>query len=77
MGKDDACQWWASRVAAGRVQLPATLSRTDIGELCGAEALTAEGGRLAWRPVEGRANHGWDAATLAIHARHCRPLGAV
>ena len=74
LGKDDACQWWASRVAAGRVQLPATLSRTDIGELCAAEALTAEGGRLAWRPVEGRANHGWDAATLAIHARHFRPL---
>ena len=74
LGKDDASAWWASRVAAGRVQLPEGITRTEIGELCAAEALTAEGGALRWRPVEGRSNHLWDAALLAVHARHFRPL---
>ena len=74
MGADDASSWWSARVNAGRVHLPLAITRAEIGELCAAEALTAEGGALRWRPVEGRANHLWDAAKLAVHARHFRPL---
>ena len=73
-GKDDASGWWAARVAADRVRFPAAITRQQLAELAAAECLTAEGGALRWRPVEGRANHLWDAAILAIHARHFRPL---
>ena len=73
-GKDDLSAWWSGRVAAGRVHLPADISRRHVAELCAAEALTAEGGALRWRPIDGRANHRWDAALMAIHARHFRTL---
>ena len=74
MGKDDVSAWWSGRVAAGHVRLPESITRPEIGELCAAEALTVERGRLVWRPVEGRQNHLWDAALLAVHGRHFRPL---
>lgn len=49
----------------------------EIAELCASEALTSEGGKLVRRPVvEGRQNHLWDAAGLAIHARNFRPLSS-
>ena len=73
-GKDDLSSWWSGRVAAGRVHRPADISRRHVAELCAAEALTAEGGALKWRPIEGRQNHRWDAALMAIHARHFRTL---
>ena len=73
-GKDDLSAWWSGRVAAGRVHLPADISRQHVAELCAAEALTAEGGALRWRPIDGRQNHRWDAALLAVHARHFRTL---
>lgn len=74
LGKNDASAWWSGRVGAGHVRLPERITRPEIAELCAAEALTAERGRLVWRPVEGRANHLWDAALLAVHSRHFRPL---
>ena len=76
LGKDDSASWWTGRIDADRVQLPQTINRKEIGELLAAEALTAEGGALRWRQIEGRPNHLWDAALLAIHARHFRPLTA-
>ena len=78
VGKDDAASWWTGRIDAGRVQLPATVSRRETAELLAAECLTAvAGGALRWRTIEGRPNHLWDAALLAVHARHFRPLTAV
>ena len=75
MGADDASAFWSGRVGSGRVALPETIDRPTIRELCASEALTSEGGRLAWRPVDAHgANHLWDGAKLAIHARHFRPL---
>ena len=76
LGKDDSASWWTGRIDADRVQLPRTINRKEIGELLAAEALTAEGGALRWRQIEGRPNHLWDAALLAVHARHFRPLTA-
>ena len=64
----------SGRVAAGNVRLPESITRAEIGELCAAEALTSEAGRLVWKPVEGRPNHLWDAAGLAVFGRHFRPL---
>ena len=75
MGKDDVCAWWSGRVNAGHVRLPADITRSQIAELCAAEALTAEGGKLRRRAVENRPNHAWDAAGLAVHSRHFHPLG--
>ena len=72
-GKDDTCAWWSGRIAAGRVHLPREITRTEIAELAAAEALTIDRGRLRWKPIEGRPNHLWDSAGLAIHARHFRP----
>ncbi len=74
LGTDDAAAWWSGRIAAGKVHFPRTLTRADLADLAAAEALTAEGGALRWRPVEGRSNHRWDSALLAIHARHFRTL---
>ena len=76
LGKDDSASWWTGRIDADRVQLPRTINRKEIGELLAAEALTAEGGALRWRQIEGRPNHLWDAALLAVHSRHFRPLTA-
>ena len=76
LGKDDCASWWSGRIGADRVQLPRTINRKEIGELLAAEALTAEGGALRWRQIEGRPNHLWDAALLAVHSRHFRPLTA-
>ena len=76
LGQDDCASWWAARVDADRVKTPQTISRKEIGELLAAECLTAVGGALRWRPIDGRQNHSWDAALLAIHARHFRPLTA-
>ena len=76
LGKDDASAWWAARVQAGDVFLPATISRPEIGELCAAEALTVDGGKLSWKPIEGRQNHRWDCALLAVHGRHFAPRTA-
>ena len=74
LGKDDASGWWAARVAADRVRFPVGITRQQLAELAAAEALTAEGGSLRWRPIEGRSNHLWDAAILAGHSRNFRPL---
>ena len=74
LGKDDASAWWSGRCAAAMVRLPAGIARAEIAELCAAEALTVDAGRLRWKPIEGRQNHSWDAALLAIHGRHFRPL---
>ena len=74
LGKDDGCAWWSTRVAAGHVRLPREITRAEIGEMCAAQALTAEKGSLRWRGVEGRPDHLWDAAILAVHGRHFRPL---
>ena len=76
VGKDDAASWWTGRIDADRVQLPRTITRRETAELLAAEALTAEGGALRWRPIEGRPNHLWDAALLALHARHFAPRTA-
>ena len=75
-GKDDTCAWWSGRIAAGRVHLPREITRSEIAEMCAAEALTVDRGKLRWKPIEGRQNHMFDAAGLAIHARHFRPLTA-
>ena len=64
------------RVAGGHVRLPVTITRPDVAEMCASEVLTAEWGRLVWRPVPGRANHLWDGACLAVHGRRFRPLSA-
>jgi hypothetical protein len=48
------------------------ITRPEIGELCAAEALTAESGRLRWKRIESRPNHPWDAATLATRGRQSR-----
>ena len=76
LGKDDCASWWTGRIDADRVQLPRTITRRETGELLAAEALTAEGGALRWRPIEGRPNHLWDAALLAVHSRHFAPRTA-
>ena len=73
-GKDDGAGLWSAKIAAGRVRFPAEINRRQLAELAAAECLTAEGGRLAWRVIEGRQNHYWDSALLAVHARHFRPL---
>ena len=77
MGTNDSSAYWAGRIDAGRVHFPQAITRPELAELAAAEALTAEGGALKWRPLPGRtANHRWDAARLAIHARHFRTLRA-
>ena len=76
MGADSAAGWWSARVNTGAVYLPADITRAEVGELCAAEALTAEATGLHWRPVDHRENHYWDGAKLATHARHFRPLAA-
>ena len=76
VGKDDAASWWTGRIDADRVQLPQTITRRETAELLAAEALTAAGGSVRWRPIENRANHMWDSALLAVHSRHFRPLTA-
>ena len=38
VGKDDAAAWWTGRIDAGRVQVPRTITRREIGELLAAEA---------------------------------------
>ena len=77
LGKDDAASWWTGRIDAGRVQLPATISRRETAELLAAECLTAvAGGALRWRTIENRENHYWDSALHALHARNFRPLTA-
>ena len=48
-GKDDACAWWPGRISAGRVHLPREIARSEIGELCAAEALTIDRGKLRWK----------------------------
>ena len=73
MGADDVSTWWSGQVAAGRVHLPATMSRREVAEVCAAEALTVEGGAIRWRQIAGRQNHLWDAARLAAHHRHFAP----
>ena len=75
LGADDGKAWWTGKVQAGNVHLPMTIDRPTIGQLCAAEALTAEGGKLRWRQVEGRQNHLFDCAVLAVHSRRYRTLG--
>ena len=75
LGKNDAAATWSGMVAAGRVHLPREITRQQIAELCAAEALTAEGGALRWKPIDHRPNHRWDAGLLALHGRTFRPLG--
>lgn len=80
LGKDDASAWWAAGVQAGDVFLPATISRPEIGELCAAEALTVDGGRLTWKPIEARQNHRGGTvrsspSTVATSRRGPRPAG--
>ena len=76
LGKDDGNSWWSGRVETGNVHLPRTVSRTEIAELCASEVLTAEGGSLRWRQIDGVQNHLWDSAILAVHGRHLRTLSA-
>ena len=76
IGKDDASAWWSGRIESGNVHLPRHITRNEIGELCASEVLTAEGGSLRWKKVDGLANHYWDAAIGAVHARHFRTLSA-
>ena len=76
IGKDDASALWSGRVETGNVHLPRTVSRTEIAELCASEVLTAEGGTLRWKKVDGIQNHLWDAALGAVHGRHYRTLSA-
>ena len=76
LGKDDGNSWWTGRVETGNVHLPRHITRTEISELCASEVLTAEGGALRWRPVDGIQNHYFDCAILAIHGRHFRTLSA-
>ena len=72
MGRDDVNAWWSGRAQAGKVHLPMEITRAEIAEICAAEALVAKGGTLKWEALG--ANHLWDAGTLAVHARHFRPL---
>ena len=76
MGKTNAAELWSGRVRTGAVHFPRSMSRDQLQECAAAEALTAgPGGALAWKPIPGRPqNHRWDAACLAIHARHFRTL---
>ena len=53
--KTIAAGWWAARIAADRVSFPPTITRQQLAELAAAEALTAEGGALRWRVIEGSA----------------------
>ena len=76
VGKDNAASWWSGRAASGNVHLPREITRPEIAEMCAAEALTATGGKLAWKRIEGRSNHLFDASLYAIHSRHFRPLTA-
>ena len=76
LGKDDGNSWWSGRIEAGAVHLPRTILRTEISEMCASEVLVSEGGALRWRKVDGVPNHLWDAAILAVHARHFRTLSA-
>ena len=76
LGKDDGCGWWSGRVESGNVHLPRHMTRTEIAEMCASEVLTAEGGALRWRPVDGVPNHLWDGAILSIHGRHFRTMSA-
>ena len=73
-GKYNAFSFWVGRIAAGRVHFGIELGRRELTELAAAEALTAEGGRLAWRPIPGRQNHRFDCAGYAIFARNFRRL---
>ena len=74
MGKDDANAWWSGRCATGHVHLPLDIGRRHVAELCAAEALTSDRGALKWKPIAGRQNHRWDAATLCVFGRHYRRL---
>ena len=74
LGKDDANSWWSGRVETGNVHFPRSISRTELTEIAASEVLTAEGGALRWRPVDGIQNHLWDSAILAVHGRHFRPM---
>ena len=74
VGVDDGKAWWSSAVRTGRVHLDKTLDRPRIAQLCAAEALHADGGKLVWKPVEGRVNHLFDSAVYALHSRRFRPL---
>lgn len=74
LGKDNASAWWSGRAASGNVHLPAEITRPEIAEMCAAECLAVDRGKLAWKRIEGRANHLWDSALMAIHSRHFRPL---
>ena len=57
-GKDDTCAWWSGRIAADRVHLPREITRSEIAEMCAAEALTIDRGKLRWTSIESRAaNH--------------------
>ena len=76
LGKDDANSWWSGRVETGDVHFPRTILRTELAEIAASEVLTAEGGALRWRPVDGIQNHLWDSAILAVHGRHFRTLSA-
>ena len=76
LGKDDANSWWSGRVETGDVHFPRTILRTELAEIAASEVLTAEGGALRWRPIDGVPNHLWDSAILAVHGRHFRTLSA-
>ena len=76
IGKDDTSAWWSGRIESGNVHLPRHITRNEITEMCASEVLTAEGGGLRWRKIEGVPNHLWDAAIGAVHARHYRTLSA-
>ena len=76
LGKDDGCSWWSGRVETGNVHLPRHITRSEIAEMCASEVLTAEGGALRWRKVDGIENHYFDSAILGIHSRYFRTLGA-
>ena len=75
MGVGDASAMWSGRCVAGKVQIPWSITRQEVGELCAAEALSYEHGKVSWQPIAGRQNHLWDCAKLACHARALRPLG--
>ena len=73
VGRDDANSTWTARVAANRAHFPERITRPELADMAGGEALTAEAGGLRWRPVAGRSNHLFDSAVYALHARTFAP----
>ena len=76
LGKDDSASWWTGSHRRRSRPAPADdQPGKRSGELLAAEALTAEGGALRWRPDRGAPQSSCGIAALSRRstARHFRP----